>query len=330
MLSEAYLGIGSNLGDRAANISRGLAGLRDFSRNIQTSNLYESDAVGFSGQPAFLNAACRIWTRLSPFELLREVIRLQSSVSRRRPFPNGPRALDVDVLIYGRIALDTPGLIVPHPRMMQREFVLRPLAEIAPRLSHPVTGEAVSAALARLAQGSLRWVGEVPAAPSYRIVEYDGVWPVAFQAEKRLILSTCVVDETAVVHIGSTSVPGLGAKPTVDIMVGLPAAAAYDGPIDVFQGIGYEHRGETVPGIAYLRKAAPRRFNLHLTRLRGEFWVDNLLFRDYLRAHPEVAAEYERLKRQLMARYARAPQSYNDGKAGFIASVLRKARQETP
>ena len=328
MLSEAYLGLGSNLGDRRANISRGLGALGAVSQHVLASSLYESAAAGFSGQPAFLNAVCRLWTSLSPFELMRMVTEVQSAVSSRRPFPNGPRALDIDVLVYGLTALEVPGLTVPHPRMMQREFVLRPLAEIAPGLAHPVTGETVSSALGGLSRSSLRQVGWVPASPSYRIVDYDHVWPAAFEREKRLILSSGLVDESAVVHIGSTSVSGLGAKPKVDIMVGVPAGESYDELIDVLQGIGYEHRGETVPGTAYIRKDAPRRFNLHLTELGGDFWVDHLLFRDYMRAHPEVALEYERLKRELMARYARTPRSYNDGKAGFIKSVVAKARSE--
>ena len=138
MLSEAYIGLGSNLGDRAANIRLGLEALRRVSRHVQASSLYETDPVGFQGQPPFLNAVCRIWTRLTAFELLAEARRAQAGASGARPFPNGPRALDIDILLYGRAVLDTPGLTIPHPRMMERPFVLRPLAEIAPGLAHPV------------------------------------------------------------------------------------------------------------------------------------------------------------------------------------------------
>ena len=150
MLSEAYIGLGSNLGDRAANIHLGLEALRRVSRQVQESSLYETDAVGFQGQPPFLNAVCRIWTRLTAFELLAEARRAQADASGARPFPNGPRALDIDILLYGRAVLDAPGLTLPHPRMMERPFVLRPLAEISPGLAHPVTGETVRSALDRL------------------------------------------------------------------------------------------------------------------------------------------------------------------------------------
>ena len=132
MLSEAYIGLGSNLGDRAANIRLGLEALRRVSRHVQASSLYETDPVGFQGQPPFLNAVCRIWTRLTAFELLAEARRAQAGASGARPFPNGPRALDIDILLYGRAVLDAPGLTIPHPRMMERLFVLSPLAEVAP------------------------------------------------------------------------------------------------------------------------------------------------------------------------------------------------------
>ena len=132
------------------NIRLGLEALRRVSRHVQASSLYETDAVGFQGQPPFLNAVCRIWTRLTAFELLEEARRAQAGASGARPFPNGPRALDIDILLYGRAVLDAPGLTIPHPRMMERPFVLRPLAEIAPGLAHPVTGETVLSALDRM------------------------------------------------------------------------------------------------------------------------------------------------------------------------------------
>ena len=89
--------------------------------------------------------------------------------------------------------------------------------------------------------------------------------------------------------------------------------------------VEYERRGETVPGTLYLRKAEPRRFNLHMTQWGGKFWLGLLLFHDFLRAHPETARQYEELKRELMARLASDPQAYNDGKASFIESILQRA-----
>jgi 2-amino-4-hydroxy-6-hydroxymethyldihydropteridine diphosphokinase len=150
MLSEVYLGLGSNLGERRNNIAEALSHLRKLSSGLAASALYETSPVGFSGQPAFVNAACRIWTGLDPFELLEELGEIQAALGSRRAFVNGPRTLDIDILVYGQLVLSTPGLSIPHPRMAGREFVLAPLAEIAPGLRHPVLRETVRSLLARL------------------------------------------------------------------------------------------------------------------------------------------------------------------------------------
>ena len=138
MLSDVYLGLGSNLGDRRRNLAQGATLLRGISAGVTVSGLYETRPQGFGDQPAFVNAACHIWTRLDPFELLARVRDFQASVGSRAAFVNGPRALDIDILIFARRVLDTPVLKIPHPRMAEREFVLVPLAEIAPGLEHPV------------------------------------------------------------------------------------------------------------------------------------------------------------------------------------------------
>ena len=168
---------------------------------------------------------------------------------------------------------------------------------------------------------------------SYRIVDYDPHWPQQFQQEKSSILHALGFHADHVEHIGSTAVPGLGAKPIIDIMVGVHSSTKSDGMrqfIELLQRIGYEHRGETVPGTLYIRKAEPQRYNLHMTEHRGEFWLVHLLFRDYLRAHKDQAYRYEELKRQLIARLAPEPDraAYNDGKTAFISSVLEAARTE--
>ena len=150
MMSEAFLGLGSNLGDRRTNICLGVKGIEEISSHLALSSLYETAPKGFGGQRAFLNAACRIWTRLDPFELLWAVREVQAAVGSRPSFINGPRALDIDVLAYGRLVMDAPNLSVPHPRIAEREFVLRPLAEIAPEARHSMSGETFGALLRRL------------------------------------------------------------------------------------------------------------------------------------------------------------------------------------
>ncbi len=164
--------------------------------------------------------------------------------------------------------------------------------------------------------------------PSYRIVDYDPHWPALFQQERARVVSALGIDGKRVQHIGSTAVPCLGAKPTVDIMVGIPSVVQASEHMPPLEAIGYEWRGETVPGTLYIRKAEPRRFNLHMTAYGGSFWQDNLLFRDYLRSHREASIEYEALKRGLMSRLAHDPPAYNDGKSDSIRTILYKARAE--
>lgn len=138
MLSEAYIGLGSNLGDRRANIANAVDAFHGIASDVTASSLYETVPEGYAAQPPFINAVCRIWTRLDPFQLLTSLQQIQRRYSHEKAFVNGPRGLDLDILLYGRAVFDVPGLTIPHPRMVQREFVLAPLAELAPGLQHPV------------------------------------------------------------------------------------------------------------------------------------------------------------------------------------------------
>lgn len=128
-----------------------------------TSSLYESVPRGFSDQPSFLNAVCGVWTRLSPFELLRELASIETVIGRHRTFPNAPRVLDIDILTYGNMRIESPKLTIPHPRITEREFVLVPLSEIAPGLHIGHSGSTVSELLGSLGsiEGSISRVSSL-------------------------------------------------------------------------------------------------------------------------------------------------------------------------
>ena len=143
MINEAYIGLGSNLGDSAANMRRAVEMMGGFAVRVRRSGLYRTAPVGFRDQPAFYNAVCRIETGLTPFELMAALLRVETAVGRRRTFRNAPRMLDLDILLYGRRVMWSPPVVLPHPRMGERVFALLPLADIAPQVRHPVTGATV-------------------------------------------------------------------------------------------------------------------------------------------------------------------------------------------
>jgi 2-amino-4-hydroxy-6-hydroxymethyldihydropteridine diphosphokinase len=129
---RAFVGLGSNLGDRWAFLRLGLAHLPDV---VAVSPVYETDPVGGPpGQARYLNAVAQLWTAATPRHLLDAARRAEDAAGRRRSVTWGPRTLDVDILIVGNLTVDSPGLQVPHPRMWERGFVLVPLADLAPDL----------------------------------------------------------------------------------------------------------------------------------------------------------------------------------------------------
>ena len=134
-----YLGLGSNLGNREANLRMALRLMEPLCRVEEVSSLYETAPVGVEDQPPFFNAACRVTTGLEPRALLRTLKRVEFEVGRRPGGPRwGPRPIDLDLLLYGDVVMDSGDLILPHPRLAERAFVLVPLAEIAPEARHPV------------------------------------------------------------------------------------------------------------------------------------------------------------------------------------------------
>lgn len=143
MISEAYIGLGSNLGVPLRNLRAAREMMQDFALHVLPSPVYRTAPQGFRNQPPFYNAVCRVITGLTPFELMERLLCIERAVGRRRIFRNAPRLLDMDILLYDRRVLKSPPLVLPHPRMAERLFVLRPLADIAPNLRHPVIGQTV-------------------------------------------------------------------------------------------------------------------------------------------------------------------------------------------
>ena len=158
-MTGVYLGLGTNLGDRAANLAEARRRLADAVRLDRISRVYESEPVGLSEQPLFLNQVVGGRTALFPFELLTLLKRLEVEMGRVPSVRNGPRLIDLDILFYGNWICGADGLILPHPRLRERSFVLAPLAEIAPDFPDPLTGETVGAIWAREAGNLSRsWV----------------------------------------------------------------------------------------------------------------------------------------------------------------------------
>jgi 2-amino-4-hydroxy-6-hydroxymethyldihydropteridine diphosphokinase len=136
-MATVYLALGSNIGNREANLRMALRGLTRMARVEAVSSLYRSPPEG-PPQPDYYNAVCRIETGLDPLPLLRFLLALEHEIGRRRTGATAePRPIDLDVLLYDDLTIDDPELSVPHPRMLARAFVMRPLAEIAPELRHP-------------------------------------------------------------------------------------------------------------------------------------------------------------------------------------------------
>lgn len=135
----AYIGLGSNVGDRVGNISRAIELLEKApgTRVNRVSRAYESEPAYLEEQPPFVNAVCEIETELGPEALLDHLLMLETDLGRVRERENGPRVIDLDLLLYGDAEIDAPGLIVPHPGLLERDFVVVPLLEIAPRVQLP-------------------------------------------------------------------------------------------------------------------------------------------------------------------------------------------------
>ena len=149
-MNIAYLSLGSNIGDRLANLQGCIARLATFGKVTKVSSFYETEPMEVLDQPWFLNCAVQLATELAAQELLAAVRHIEEEMGRRRDVSKGPRTIDVDILLFGSRVIEEADLHIPHPAMRERRFVLEPLAEIAPEARDPISGLEVRQLLVQL------------------------------------------------------------------------------------------------------------------------------------------------------------------------------------
>jgi 2-amino-4-hydroxy-6-hydroxymethyldihydropteridine diphosphokinase len=148
MSHTVYIALGTNLGDRQANLTQAREALPPAVRVTQASPVYETEPWGYTDQPRFLNQAIQAETNLAPKELLAYLKRLESNLGRTPTFHYGPRLIDLDILLYDDLQIETPNLTIPHPHLSERPFVLVPLADLASERCIPGLGKSVKELLA--------------------------------------------------------------------------------------------------------------------------------------------------------------------------------------
>ena len=163
------------------------------------------------------------------------------------------------------------------------------------------------------------------------VVDYDPGWPLQYEDERDRIAAALGDAAMAIEHVGGTAVPGVASKPVVDLMIGVEDIERAGQAVAGLIQLGYEYVPELeaqLPDHRYFRRGTPDAFHVHMVALDSDFWTEHLLFRDWLRTHPEAADEYGRLKRGLAARFRDDRKAYTEGKRPFIEAVIAAARRE--
>jgi 2-amino-4-hydroxy-6-hydroxymethyldihydropteridine diphosphokinase len=153
MPALVYLSLGSNIGNREEHLHEAIGLLRTNRNLVSLSSFYETEPVDFIEQAWFLNCVVALETTESPQELMTAILDIEHQMGRQRLQPKGPRIIDIDILLFGEIIVDSPALTIPHPAMHERRFVLQPLAEIAPEIQHPLLKKSIQELLDALPAG---------------------------------------------------------------------------------------------------------------------------------------------------------------------------------
>ena len=151
----AFLSLGSNVGDRVANLKAAIERIRSLGEVIATSSIYETEPVEFLAQPWFLNCVVKLGTEKMPKQLLAAILTIEKEMGRHRQQKKGPRTIDIDILLFGNSVVETQGLTIPHPSLHERRFVLEPMSEIAPEVRHPVFKQRMRELLEALPAGKI-------------------------------------------------------------------------------------------------------------------------------------------------------------------------------
>ena len=156
-MAIAYLSLGSNLGDRAANLQMAIAKLKRLGEVMKVSSVYETEPLELREQPWFLNCVVQLDTGLTPHQVLAGIQTIEQELGRQRTIPKGPRILDIDIVLFGDSVVSDSDLHIPHPAMHLRRFVLEPLSEISPEAVHPLKGKTARELLAELSEAEKKF-----------------------------------------------------------------------------------------------------------------------------------------------------------------------------